>query len=111
MVFPVFAIGALMKNHESRKEWYGMVRCGTGANNPLKTGYTGITKKGNLPGAQPTISCSFALHLVGKLAILCSFAHHYAPASCLVYNPPNRLKPKFLRKPKKCLEAGVFVDS
>ena len=29
-----------------------------------------------LAGAQPPTNCSFALHLVGNMAILCSFAHH-----------------------------------
>ena len=29
-----------------------------------------------LGSAQPPTSCSFARHLVGKMAILCSFAHH-----------------------------------
>ena len=29
-----------------------------------------------LVGAQPSPSCSFARHLVGKIAIHCSFAHH-----------------------------------
>ena len=30
----------------------------------------------SLAGAQPPTNCSFARHLVGNMAILCSFAHH-----------------------------------
>ena len=31
---------------------------------------------GSLASAQPPPSCSFARHLVGKMDIFCSFAHH-----------------------------------
>ena len=36
----------------------------------------GPQKDTYLAGAQPPTSCSFARHLVGKIAILGSFAHH-----------------------------------
>ena len=42
--------------------------------------FVGLLPKKNhkfaLAGAQPPTNCSFARHLVGKMDILCSFAHH-----------------------------------
>ncbi len=35
-----------------------------------------VHTKNDLVGAQPPTNCSFARHLVGKIAIFCSFAHH-----------------------------------
>ena len=37
-----------------------------------------------LVGAQPPPCCSFARHLVGKMVIHCSFAHHEAQPSYIV---------------------------
>ena len=41
-----------------------------------------IRESALLVGAQPTPTCSFARHLVGKIVIYCSFAHHdtHSPA-------------------------------
>ena len=36
-----------------------------------------------LTGAQPPANCSFAGHFVAKMAILCAFAHHKAPAKLI----------------------------
>ena len=53
------------------------------AGNPLMTRPLKFDCSKNKPlfflaGAQPPMNCSFACHLVGKMAIciLCSFAHH-----------------------------------
>ena len=45
-----------------------------------------------LASAQPPPSCSFARHLVGKMAIFCSFAHHEAQPSYhtfALFDPPQ----------------------
>ena len=56
------------------KSWYLDVS-GTGFGDRINDRINGIFRT-YLVGAQPPPCCSFARHLVGKMDIHCSFAHH-----------------------------------